>query len=55
MTEKLYYTDSHLFTFEAVVTDCRETKNGWTVELDRIAFFPEGGGQPADTGRLGPA
>lgn len=55
MTEKLYYTDSHLFTFEAVVTDCREGTNGWTVELDRTAFFPEGGGQPADTGRLGPA
>ena len=55
MTEKLYYTDSHLFTFEAVVTDCREGKNGWLVELDRTAFFPEGGGQPADTGRIGPA
>ena len=55
MTEKLYYTDSHLFTFEAVVTDCREGKDGWLVELDRTAFFPEGGGQPADTGRIGPA
>ena len=55
MTEKLYYADSHLFTFEAVVTDCREGKDGWLVELDRTAFFPEGGGQPADTGRIGPA
>ena len=56
MTEKLYYTDSHLFTFEAVVTDCRETEKGaWAVELDRTAFFPEGGGQPTDTGSLGPA
>ena len=55
MTEKLYYTDSHLFTFEAVVTDCREGKGGWLVELDRTAFFPEGGGQSADTGSIGPA
>ena len=55
MTEKLYNLDSHLFTFEAVVTDCREEKEGWVVELDRTAFFPEGGGQGADTGTLGPA
>ncbi|MBR5095334.1 MAG: hypothetical protein IK095_09570 [Oscillospiraceae bacterium] len=55
MTEKLYYLDSHLFAFEAVVTGCEETKKGWTVTLDRTAFFPEGGGQPADTGTIGPA
>ena len=50
MTEKLYYLDSHLFHFDAVVTDCRPEGKGWIVELDRTAFFPEGGGQPADTG-----
>lgn len=55
MTEKLYYLDSHLFHFDAVVTDCRPEGEGWVVELDRTAFFPEGGGQPADTGSLGPA
>ena len=55
MTEKLYNIDSHLFTFEAVVTDCREGKDGWLVELDRTAFFPEGGGQQADTGQIGEA
>ncbi len=55
MTEKLYYLDSHLFSFEAVVTDCRAEGKGCIVELDRTAFFPEGGGQPADTGSLGPA
>ena len=55
MTEKLYYLDSHLFHFDAVVTDCRPEGKGWIVELDRTAFFPEGGGQPADTGSLGPA
>ena len=55
MTEKLYYLDSHLFSFEAAVTDCRKTEDGFAVELDRTAFFPEGGGQQADTGRIGPA
>ena len=53
MTEKLYYLDSHLFSFDALVLDCREEKQGWSVVLDRTAFFPEGGGQLADTGTLG--
>ena len=55
MTEKLYYQDSHLFSFEATVLDCRAEKNGYSVVLDRTAFFPEGGGQLADTGVLGGA
>ena len=49
-TEKLYYIDSHLFDFEATVLDCRKTEKGWAAILDRTAFFPESGGQPADTG-----
>ena len=49
-TEKLYYIDSHLFAFEATVLDCRKTETGWAVLLDKTAFFPEGGGQPADAG-----
>ena len=53
MTEKLYYLDSHLFTFDAVVLGCRAEKTGYSVVLDRTAFFPEGGGQLADTGTLG--
>lgn len=52
-TEKLYYIDSHLFDFEATVLDCRETEKGWALILDRTAFFPEGGGQQADTGFIG--
>ncbi len=51
--EKLYYIDSHLFDFEATVLDCRETEEGWALILDKTAFFPEGGGQPADTGSIG--
>ena len=54
-TEKLSYIDSHLFDFEATVLDCRKNEKGWAVILDRTAFFPEGGGQQADTGFIGAA
>jgi misacylated tRNA(Ala) deacylase len=48
MTELLYLTDSYLREFTATVVDI--TENG--VVLDRTAFYPEGGGQPSDTGAL---
>ena len=53
MTDKLYYQDAFLTSFSCTVLDCREEKNGWAVVLDRSAFYPEGGGQPADHGTLG--
>ncbi|MCF2681171.1 hypothetical protein JQM69_10855 [Faecalicatena contorta] len=53
MTEKLYFADSHMKEFDAVVTACEPAKEGYQVVLDRTAFFPEGGGQYADTGYLG--
>ena len=52
MTVKLYETESHLANFEATVTACIPVENGYAVQLDRTAFFPEGGGQVADTGKL---
>ena len=55
MTEKLYDIDSALHSFRARVLDCREEKGRWVLILDRTAFFPEGGGQAADTGSIGPA
>lgn len=54
-TEKLYYTDSHMAEFEATVLASRETEKGWELILDRTAFFPGGGGQPADDGFIGEA
>ena len=52
-TERLYYQDSHLVEFEALVTEKTDRVSGWTaVTLDRTAFYPTGGGQPSDTGTI---
>ncbi|MFC4439889.1 MULTISPECIES: alanine--tRNA ligase [Natrialbaceae] len=51
-TEKLYYDDQQRIEFEAVVLDVFEREDGYDVVLDQTMFYPEGGGQPADTGTL---
>jgi alanyl-tRNA synthetase len=51
-TERLYYTDSYLTQFPATVVAHGALGAYPAVALDRSAFYPEGGGQPADHGTL---
>jgi alanyl-tRNA synthetase len=59
--QRLYY-DSPILEFTGIITDIRlvakeaeasaDNAHLWQVALDRTAFYPEGGGQPWDTGFL---
>ncbi|MCI8515983.1 MAG: alanyl-tRNA editing protein [Hungatella sp.] len=54
--EKLYEKKPDVREFDAVVLSCsRVSDKICHVTLDRSAFYPEGGGQPYDTGMLGQA
>ena len=60
VAERLYYdarAGDAALEFTARVTDIRlDSREGaeqvWQVALDRTAFYPQGGGQPWDTGVL---
>lgn len=53
MTQKLYYENQYIKEFTSTVVSCTEGKRGFEVILNKTAFFPEGGGQPGDTGFIG--
>jgi alanyl-tRNA synthetase len=57
MSDRLYYADPSLASFDARVSDIREVSRAqgrslWQIALDRSAFYPTSGGQPHDTGTL---
>ncbi len=55
MTDRIYYTEPSRRSFEATITRVSEHNGRPAVVLNRTAFYPTSGGQPSDTGRLGPA
>lgn len=50
MTERLYYANSYLTSFDATLLD--RDAQGERLYLDRTAFYPTSGGQPFDRGEL---
>ncbi|MBW3004805.1 alanyl-tRNA editing protein [Candidatus Woesearchaeota archaeon] len=48
MTELIYMNDCYAKEFDAIVTKV----DGKFIILDKTAFYPQGGGQPTDTGKL---
>ena len=49
----LYYKDPYLQSFDARVLSCERLTDGrFHTVLDRVGFYPGGGGQPADTGTV---
>ena len=53
MTERLYYTNAYSTRFSAHVIERLMWNDHQAVVLDRTAFYPNSGGQPADRGTLG--
>ena len=54
MTDRLYYNDPYLQAFDASIVRVATRDGRVGVTLDRTAFYPTSGGQPFDTGTLGP-
>lgn len=50
VTKKLYFENAYETEFDAYVVSCEKKGETWLVELDKSLFYPEGGGQPGDTG-----
>ncbi|OZT14367.1 alanyl-tRNA editing protein [Priestia aryabhattai] len=52
MIEKIYYTSPYTTKWTASILSSFESNNRYYVELNKTAFYPEGGGQPSDIGTI---
>ncbi len=55
MTERIYDNNAYISEFKAEIISCKNNGKTFEVQLDKTAFFPEGGGQPGDKGKIGNA
>ncbi|HIF14485.1 MAG TPA: hypothetical protein EYQ86_03840 [Bacteroidetes bacterium] len=52
MTNLLYLDNTYLFETSAKFIELKENEKGTAIILDQTIFYPQGGGQPADTGKI---
>ena len=52
MTLKSYQSNAYIKDFEAKIIEITEIAEGKAIALDHTYFYPEGGGQPCDYGRI---
>lgn len=52
MSNLLFYQYPNLFEWETEIVHSEPSGNFWVVQLRDTAFYPEGGGQPPDLGRI---
>ncbi|MCG8541088.1 MAG: DHHA1 domain-containing protein [Clostridia bacterium] len=52
MTIKLFYKNTYIKEFNANICEIIEKDNTYHLQLNQTAFYPEGGGQPCDTGYI---
>ncbi|MGX2960060.1 alanyl-tRNA editing protein [Peribacillus sp. JNUCC 23] len=52
MTTKLYYDDTSIKAWDSEILTVTEKDSHFYVTLQETAFYPEGGGQPSDRGKI---
>lgn len=52
MSKKLYYDSAYIREWQTRISRVEEREDGYYVILEETAFYPHGGGQPCDEGRI---
>lgn len=51
-TKKIYYENPEIFNWKSRIIDLRKDNNFILIGFDETIFYPEGGGQPSDKGKV---